>query len=145
MIICSRKQAAQIQNYDWIISINDPGTRPPPFNRQAKVKVLHFEDSIDNEVNGPNVNDIQEIIEFAINNSSINGVIHCAAGISRSTATALIWAHVHGFHNHQVWNFVQTLITANAIAGYRNTFWDPNIYMLTMADKIMGSRLATNR
>ncbi len=76
----------------WLISIGAPEDELPIgyHNIARKVRLL-FGDTLDAET-GPTEADVRKLIEIAQNLRSCKGkvLIHCEAGISRSTAAALI-------------------------------------------------------
>jgi predicted protein tyrosine phosphatase len=76
----------------WLISIGAPEDELPIgyHNISTKVRLL-FGDTLDAET-GPQEVDVQALLEIAQNLRSSKGkvLIHCEAGISRSTAAALI-------------------------------------------------------
>ena len=76
----------------WLISIGAPEDELPVgfHNIASKVRLL-FGDTLDAET-GPQETDVQTLIEIAHNLRSSRGklLIHCEAGISRSTAAAFI-------------------------------------------------------
>ena len=76
----------------WLISIGAPEDELPIgyHNISSKVRLL-FGDTLDEET-GPKEGDVRTLMEIAQNLRSSKGkvLIHCEAGISRSTAAALI-------------------------------------------------------
>ena len=83
--------------FSHVISINNPEEEPPkPLeNHPGKHLVLHFHDISVNPGKGnftnPGRDHVKAIIKFAKTMTSSSNVLsHCAAGISRSSAAALI-------------------------------------------------------
>ena len=89
--------------FDNVISIvgtwsADPEDTDPPGGwdvweaLDARKLRLVFDDVLEDTAHGdaPNATDVQEIIDFADGIGTGRTIIHCAAGISRSTAAALI-------------------------------------------------------
>jgi len=86
-----------------VISINDPGENPPAnlSNHNGEHLVLSFYDltKIRGDMILPSHNDMVQIIDFAKlvnkafndseNKDNVNVLVHCGAGISRSSAAAL--------------------------------------------------------
>lgn len=107
LTIASRTQAGRLlMTAAWthLISIGDDDRKPAGFHRAERRLRLVFDD-IDGEsmasiMSGyvpPSEDDIIKIMQFArtmTENSRV--LIHCAAGISRSTAAAMIVLMVHG-------------------------------------------------
>ena len=89
-ILGSLEQCSQIT---YLVSIGAPGDELPMGydNVSRKVRLL-FGDTLDEET-GPTKGDVQTLVELAQKLRSSNGkvLIHCEAGISRSTAAALIF------------------------------------------------------
>ena len=87
-ILCSRDLCAEIT---YLVSIGDAGDSLPRGyeNVDHKVRLL-IADVLTEE--GATEEDVQQIIQLAEQLESYNGkvLIHCEAGVSRSTATALI-------------------------------------------------------
>jgi predicted protein tyrosine phosphatase len=80
-----------------VLSINNPGERPPSgFHRVARRMCLEFHDatSASEGVIVPEREDIRRIIAFAPGLRDAQGtvLVHCEAGISRSSAAVIILA-----------------------------------------------------
>ena len=76
----------------WLISIGAPEDELPiGYNNISRRVRLLFRDTLDDET-GPTELDVRTLMEIAQNLRSSKGkvLIHCEAGISRSTAAALI-------------------------------------------------------
>lgn len=82
-------------NFEHVVSINDPDVHPPETmeGHRARQLVLHFYDI---EEPGPDLAEaptrdhVRAVVRFAKDVSDGHRVlVHCAAGISRSSATAL--------------------------------------------------------
>jgi predicted protein tyrosine phosphatase len=87
------------RNFHHVISINDPETKPPETltGHSARSLILYFHDILmcrpgteSAYYSCPTRDDVHEIVRFARGISLEHEVlIHCAAGISRSSAAAL--------------------------------------------------------
>lgn len=79
---------------ECLISILDKNASAPEVVKgfNGNKLILKFDDILSDEVmdHAPNIEHIFEIIRFAINNKGKTFVIHCTAGISRSSAVAFI-------------------------------------------------------
>jgi predicted protein tyrosine phosphatase len=83
--------------FTHVISINNPDTEPPRSleNHPGKHLIMHFHDISVNPGRGdfttPGLENVRSIIKFAEDIDENSEVLcHCAAGISRSSASALI-------------------------------------------------------
>jgi predicted protein tyrosine phosphatase len=97
--ICSREEAGEIlsspsrrKDVCFLVSIGEPEDRPPAGygNVAARLRLL-FSD-VNEEIGGPAPGDVRRLIRAAESLAERSGrvVIHCQAGISRSTAAAVI-------------------------------------------------------
>jgi|APSaa5957512535_1039671.scaffolds.fasta_scaffold67592_3 predicted protein tyrosine phosphatase len=85
-------------NVRHVISLNDPGSVPPPMLSISKANriCVEFHDVTKETTNqiAPTIEDIETIISFG--RGVLDGgdpvLIHCVAGVSRSTAAGLILA-----------------------------------------------------
>ena len=102
---------------------------------RRNVLYLTFDD-VEHKAHGekpPKTEDILKILEFTKNNTAAPSIlVHCRAGVSRSTATAVIM--------HMFWlgrgNEQQALdLVSNSIS---DRVIHPNVLMIKLADEIMG-------
>jgi hypothetical protein len=75
------------------LSLLDPGKRPflHPKTDRKNWLLLHFEDNLDeSEPNGPTIAHVEQILEWgrSLPDDAVV-LVHCEAGVSRSTAAAL--------------------------------------------------------
>lgn len=126
------------RNFHHVISINDPETRPPETlaGHSARSLVLHFHDIIESRRNcltAPSQDDVRQIIRFAHSIDAEHEVlIHCAAGISRSSAAALtVLASKLKPSKTNAKKAIRAVLEAKSSIY-------PNSIMITHADKLLG-------
>ena len=125
---------------DHLITINDPGREPPRgvSSVDGEVLALAFYDlrdvGIDSEYSLPRplASDVTKIIEFGKKVGARGGhlLVHCMAGISRSTAATLIVLATQS-EPHQASELERRVLRNRAISN-------PNDLMLQMADEQLG-------
>ena len=126
-ILCSPNRCAEIT---YLISIGD-GTDPLPEgyeNAERRLR-LRIADVVTEE--GATENDVQRIIQLAelLRSESGTLLIHCEAGVSRSTATALIMYACWLGHGREQ-DAMGRVIAERPIAI-------PNRRMVALADKLL--------
>lgn len=139
--ICSREEAGAIlssparrKDVCFLVSIGEPDDRPPAgyHNVAARLRLL-FSD-INSEEGGPTADDVRRIVDaaHALARTRAEGrvVIHCQAGISRSTAAALI------FHAVLLGEGNEEEAMARVLAA--REFANPNRRMVALADELLG-------
>lgn len=133
-LLLSKSQGAGI---GCLVSIGDPGQRRPAgFARIAQRLRLEFHDVLEStEVeSAPCADDVERIIRFAERNAitSLKVLVHCEAGISRSTAAALIL--------YAVWlgPGAEGEAFARVVASVPEAH--PNRTMVRLADEALGRR-----
>jgi predicted protein tyrosine phosphatase len=92
MLIVGRHKVLDSINSDisGVISINDVGDTSPVQDVDIPKLILHFDDLWqDTAINAPTIYDCQQIVEWARNRPNNFLIVHCTAGISRSTAAAI--------------------------------------------------------
>jgi predicted protein tyrosine phosphatase len=136
-ILMSKSKGSLVK---WILSIGDPLTKPPTgyVNIEHRLR-LEFEDDTDpNQLNAPQVQHVQRIINFAKHFPSEGiAVIHCDAGISRSSAAAVITLKTKLPQTDDE-SIVHTVL--NYQPGLH-----PNKLMLELADQILKTELANQQ
>lgn len=126
------------RNFDHVISINDPDTHPPETltGHKARSLVLHFHDIIESRrscATAPTRDDVHSIVRFARGITLEQEVlIHCAAGISRSSAAALTVFATKLTPSKESADRVLT-----ALLESKSTIY-PNLIMVTHADELLG-------
>ncbi|MBN2371170.1 MAG: hypothetical protein JXO72_11860 [Vicinamibacteria bacterium] len=89
-ILCSRRHRAA---FAYLVSIGAPSERPPAGMRNAPMRLrLVFEDAQTEEEGGASRDDIERLVRFARRIDLGRGglLVQCQAGISRSSAAAMI-------------------------------------------------------
>ena len=127
-ILCSRERCAEIT---YLVSIGDANDPLPKGYENAERKVrLLIADVVTDE--GATEEDVRRIIGLAEQLRSEGGtlLIHCEAGVSRSTATALIM-HAYWLGQGREDEAMQRVIT-------QRPFAIPNRRMVALADRILG-------
>lgn len=118
-----------------VISILDPDAPEPPELRdlQAAVLTLHFDDVITNEgpYQAPTRADIERMLAFDRDHSTGDTlVVHCTAGISRSTAAlTILLAQRRPGCEPEIFEELRAI---------RPVAW-PNSLMIALADDILGA------
>lgn len=127
---------------DAIISLNDPDFEAPTAVKLFKGPklILNFDDITHNfarftglrvpdDSTAPNEENVQQIIDFARENKDAKHILsHCHAGISRSSAAAIIFAAANG---EDVFKFVHTIMNERPIIY-------PNRLMMDIAAGLLG-------
>jgi predicted protein tyrosine phosphatase len=135
--VCSRDEAGAIlsspkdrSDVCFLISISDPEAQPPAGYDSVPRKLrLLFSDTVDET--GPTEDDVRKIISTARGLANQKGrvLIHCQAGISRSSAAAVIlYAILLGPGKEQ--EAVARVIAQRPIAH-------PNRKMIEIADRLL--------
>jgi len=107
VFVCSRSAVARKTSQfsaTHILSLLDPGKRPflHPTTDRHNWLLLHFEDNLDEHaLHSPTRDDVARILEWGARLPADAVVlVHCEAGISRSTAAALaLLVQHHGIEN----------------------------------------------
>jgi predicted protein tyrosine phosphatase len=129
-ILCSAERCAE---FAYLISIGDPRERPPAGLRNIAKRIrLTFDDALSQEEGGASPSDIERLLRFAARVDLGRGglIVHCQAGISRSSAAALIgMASILGPGREL--DAAHMVLQANPLAR-------PNQHMLRVANDLMG-------
>lgn len=123
----------------FILSITDPSDSPPrcPVNVPAgNRKVIYFHDTTDEIATAPQKHHIEDIIYWfnQIKDEAENLIVHCFAGISRSTATTFIF-HCLLLGAGQEKEALTALLKSAIFGGAR-----PNSRIVRLADEILDRR-----
>lgn len=142
VFVCSKKTAEKkLREGGWthLISIGDPGEKGP-YLGGLKIPRLRLEmhdcDRNDNPTHfpcPPTKEDVERIKRFAECNSSPDNyiLIHCHAGISRSTATAFICFLTWGLEPEEAMK--------KMLGSCENRGVEPNKWMVEHADEVFDS------
>lgn len=143
--VCALSQVDSLcheNNYTYIVSIGTPTDSSYTYNQEGipyayqnfelnnRIR-LEFDDiDIAEDVFAPKEHDIQRLINFLQTiPEDANVLIHCFAGISRSTATALVLLMIKN-------NFNGAIAKQNLLAIRPQAI--PNKLICSLADKILG-------
>lgn len=131
-----QKLQESVPPYQSLISLNEPGEVVPQFDyiHTGTMLPLFFYD-IPEEIDGfqaPTKANMREIIQYTrdefFSRNSTRMMIHCHAGISRSSAAAIIAAKSIGLDMHE---YIPRLAGSNSI--------HPNSLMLKLAGEVFGN------
>lgn len=128
-ILCSPRGCADVT---CLVSIGESHNElPPGFENVARRLRLLFADHVYGEY-GPTEEDVQKIIELAesLRTSAGKVLIHCEAGVSRSTAAALIM-YAYWFGAGRESEALERVLEQRPIAR-------PNRLMVSLADQLLG-------
>jgi predicted protein tyrosine phosphatase len=131
--VCNRKEAERdYRSYDAVISVID---QPAEIDHPNHLEELFADLSEPIGDNWPKKHNVENIIRFAkkIPNDS-KTLVHCGAGISRSTATAAVVMKVWGIGDEEIF---ETLISQHP----KDRIFYPNPLILFWADRILESNL----
>jgi predicted protein tyrosine phosphatase len=128
-ILCAPARCAEL---GYVISIGGPMEREAAGCRNVARRLrLVFDDAATLEEGGPSAADVEQLIRFARQVDLTKGklLVHCQAGISRSSAAAIIVLAVLGGPGHE----------RAAVAHIRRIHPSgrPNVRMLGLADTIL--------
>jgi len=141
--VCSLAGIAESRDFgaEYLVSVIGPAlTGPemrPPWIQEDSHFVFHFDDVVDpGYPTGPKREHLVEIVdlgrELCAPDSSAAVLIHCAAGISRSPATAFIFFCIHLGPGRE--NEALTRTAQNSESPW---IW-PNALMVRYADEMLG-------
>lgn len=143
--VCSRDEAGAIlsspdkrSDICFLISIGEPTDKPPAgYSTVARKLRLLFSDTVDED--GPTEDDVRKIISAARGLANQKGrvLIHCQAGISRSSAAAVILHAILLGPGHEE-EAVARVVAQRPIAR-------PNRRMIEIADGLLGREGALMR
>jgi predicted protein tyrosine phosphatase len=130
-ILCSPRRC---RAFTYLVSIGGPAEREPAgFANIARRIRLVFEDSLSQAEGGPSLEDIDRLLRFArtVDLSRGKVLVHCQAGISRSSAAAVIILAAGLGPGRE----------AEAVEHVRRAHPHirPNLRMLELADVLMGA------
>src|SRR3954469_10885097 len=138
IFVCHRSNVSKMTSrheVTHVLSLLDHGKRPflhPTTNKRTNWLLLHFEDNLlEEEPNSPTMWHVQRFLTWtkALPDDAIL-LVHCEAGVSRSTAAALaILVQFHG--NDKIEECVKLLLGVRDVAC-------PNSLITKFADDILG-------
>ena len=123
----------QCIEYDAVLTAGPYSDEVRNFNHPIH-KVVEFSDTMFEEHGGPTYNDIVELIEFGVGVPKL--LVHCHAGISRSTATAWGVAIANGNDPLEAFLYLQDKHPEEkGYFGQRKRPFAPNILIVKHLDK----------
>lgn len=112
-----------------IIGIVDPNTTPIQTNKLYHVERFHDISMDYKKYTAPKIENIQNILNFSKDfTNDDNVLIHCHAGISRSTAIAVLVCIQHGMSIEESFDHVYSI----------RDCMSPNILIIKYGDEILG-------
>jgi predicted protein tyrosine phosphatase len=132
-------------NFAHVVSINDPEKEPPPMLKAhgARRLVLSFYDVLyatRDRPTAPSEEDVARVIEFAAGIAHGESVlVHCAAGISRSSGMALTILATKRARTAKAAKDLYTTLRAQ-----KDDIW-PNPTIIGFTDRLLGFRGALGR
>lgn len=130
-ILCSPRRRAAVA---YLVSIGGPLERPPAGMRTVPARLrLVFDDVVSQEEGGASREDVERLVRFARKVDLGKGcvLVHCQAGIGRSSAAALVLLSIVLGPGHER-EAAEYVLRENPRAL-------PNPRMLELADQILGA------
>jgi predicted protein tyrosine phosphatase len=127
-VLCSPHGCGDVA---YLVSIGEPHDQlPAGYDNVSRRLRLHFADTVAGEL-CPGEDDVREIIALAERLRAESGriLVHCAAGISRSSAAALIM-HAHWLGPGREREALERVLAQRPIAR-------PNRRMVALADRLL--------
>jgi predicted protein tyrosine phosphatase len=133
-------------DFDSVITAGPQASEVANFNHPDHL-VVEFHDIIetryDNGWIGPTQQDVARMLEWAFERFGRSILIHCHAGMSRSTATAIGVLTEWGYDEDFAFKHVEARRPVDAIRANREFI--PNPLILSHVDRIVGSNLLAAR
>lgn len=78
------------ERFNWAISIAEPVTNPEHITCPNTLKIVYWDTIHDNGPSEANFIEVLEFVQEFIKSSEQNILVHCRAGVSRSTAVGIL-------------------------------------------------------
>lgn len=130
--ICSKWKAQAIhEKFDWVVSLCDPAS-DPGFRHEGTHLIFHVDDTehpTDLDVLLTR-SEVEQMLDLKLQPGQ-RGLVHCHAGVSRSTAVGSMIAFKNGSSINDI------------CEGLDWDLADPNVLILRWSETLMGVDLAT--
>lgn len=124
------------ETFDHVITAG-PEPREVRFDHPSHL-IVPFHDTLRLDWEGATEQDIAVILDWASDKKDESILIHCHAGMSRSTSTAIGILASWGYAEEEAWNIVKRSRPAQALATSRSFI--PNPLVLSHVDSLLGTQ-----
>lgn len=143
ILIVNIEEAAELAaEFDAVITAGPLAEEVAEYFTHPDHLVVEFHDTLVRSWGGPSRADVRTILEFAATRVDRSILIHCHAGMSRSTATAIAILTSWGMTPEAAFEHARTARPEDAIEERRAFI--PNALLLSHADAILDSALLTH-
>lgn len=140
ILVTNLDEAAELAaEFDAVITAGPSAAEVAERFQHPDHLVVEFHDEVRRDWGGPSIADVRTILEFARARHDRSILIHCHAGMSRSTATAIAILHDAGLPEADAFDAIRAARPATALAEDREFI--PNPLILAHADTIIGGSL----
>lgn len=140
ILIVNIEEAAELAvEFDTVISAGPNAVEVSEYFTHPDHLVVEFDDAVHRSWGGPSRADVRTILDFAATRTERSILIHCHAGMSRSTATAIAILASWGFAPDRAFEHARAARPVDAVEEDR--LFVPNALILSHADAILDSEL----
>jgi hypothetical protein len=140
ILIVNIDEAAELAaEFDTVITAGPTADEVAEYFTHPDHLVVEFHDTIERSWGGPSRADVRTILDFAATRVDRSILIHCHAGMSRSTATAIAILASWGMTPEAAFEHARASRPADAIEDDR--LFVPNALLLSHADALLDSEL----